>query len=166
MNNKCAACILLRKGLMTLSKNLRSKILTLEHIEFHEEMIDFLVNIHCLIYNVIWDYTKTKLSDYAQMAMYYPQIKQARQMSNFSILSSIISMLEDLRKKKFFESCNKVYVLNHFLQTLTPSMRFLKNSCWLIPTSMFRCLYHRSKQDANRGSHFIENKIFVQNVIN
>ena len=126
MNDKCAACILLQKGLTTLSENLRSKILTLEDVELHEEMIDFLVNIHRLIYNVIRDYTKTKLSDYAQMAMYYPRIKQARQMSNFSILSSIISMLEDLRKKKFFESCNKVYVLNHFLQTLTPSMRFLK----------------------------------------
>ena len=111
---------------MTLSENLRSKILTLEDVELHEEMIDFLVHIHRLIYNVIRDYTKTKLSDYAQMATYYPQIKQARQMSNFSILSSIISMLEDLRKKKFFESCNKVYVLNHFLQTLTPLMRFLK----------------------------------------
>ena len=105
MNNKCAACILLQKGLMTLSKNLRSKILTLEDVELREEMIDFLVNIYRLIYNVIQDYTKTKLSDYAQMATYYPQIKQARQMSNFSILSSIISMLEDLWKKKFFESC-------------------------------------------------------------
>ena len=72
MNNKHAACILLQKGLMTLSENLRSKILTLEDVELHEEMIDFLVNIHRLIYNVIQDYTKTKLSDYAQMAMYYP----------------------------------------------------------------------------------------------
>ena len=126
MNDKRAACILLQKGLTTLSENLRSKILTLEDVELHEEMIDFLVNIHRLIYNVIRDYTKTKLSDYAQMATYYPQIKKVRQMSNFSILSSIISMLEDLRKKKFFESCNKVYVLNHFLQMLTPSMRFLK----------------------------------------
>ena len=120
MNDKHAACILLQKGLTTLSKNLRSKILTLEDVELHEEMIDFLVNIHRLIYNVIQDYTKTKLSDYAQMATYYPQIEQARMMSNFSILSSIISMLENLRKKKFFELYNKVYVLNHFLQMLTP----------------------------------------------
>ena len=109
MNDKCATCILLQKGLTTLSENLRSKILTLEDLELHEEMIDFLVNIHCLMYNVIRDYTKTKLSDYAQRAMYNPQIKQARQMSNLSILSSVISMLEDLTKRKF---------LNHVIKCM------------------------------------------------
>ena len=47
MNDKHAACILLQKGLTTLSENLRSKILTLEYVELHEEMIELISTVLC-----------------------------------------------------------------------------------------------------------------------
>ena len=89
--------------------------------------MEFSANIHCLLHKVIEEYTKTKLSDYKQAASYFPHIIQAWQMSVHAILCSLDSMLNDLKKKRYFTSCNKVFVLNHFLQTLKPSRHFLED---------------------------------------
>lgn len=101
-------------------------MLSLEDLDTLEELMESLVNIHSILHNVIRDYTKTKISDYAKRASYFPLIKQARQRSNFFILCSMFNMLEDLKKSKYFENCNKVYILNHFMQTLSPSKRYLE----------------------------------------
>ena len=126
MNDKRVACILLWNGLTTLCHNMQSKMFTLQDVELLEEIMGFLVNIHRLMYNVMRDYTNTKLDSYEKMARYYPHIKQVRQMSNFSIICSMLCMLEDLKRKKYFEACNKKYILNHFLQALNPSLKFLE----------------------------------------
>ena len=105
---------------------MQSKIFTLEDIEILEYMMGFLVNIHHLVYNVMRDYTKTKIDNYEKMARYYPRIRQARQMTNFSIICSVLCMIEDLKAKKYFEICNKIYILNHFLQALNPSLKYLE----------------------------------------
>ena len=39
-------------------------------------------------------------------------------MEIFSLLSDIEYMLRGLKKKNYFRTCNKVYVLNEFVKTL------------------------------------------------
>ena len=127
LNDKRASCIILTKGLSTLIENFRCKILSLNDLQLLEEIMEFMANIHSLVYKVIEGYTKTQLSDYKTRASYFPRIIQARQMSIHSMLCSLQSMFHDLKKKKYFETCNKIFVLNHFLQTLKPSIFFLED---------------------------------------
>ena len=107
-------------------ENLRSKVLTLNDLPILEEMLEFIVPIRHIMYKVIRDYTHTSLCEYQTRESYYPLIRQARQMSIHSILCHMAAMLADLKKKRYFTTCNKVYILNHFLQTLTPSEHFLE----------------------------------------
>ena len=69
---------------------------------------------------------KTKLHDYRKHTSYFPRIIQARQMSILAILCSMEYMLSELKKTWYFTLCNKVFVLNHFLQMLKPSRHFLE----------------------------------------
>ena len=127
MNDKWESCILLTNGPSTLIENIRLKILSLQDLQLLEEIMEFSVNIHSLMYKVIEQYTKTELSDYKRGASYYPHIIQARQMSIHSILRSMECMLRKLKKTRYFTTCNKVYILNHFLQMLKPSRHFLED---------------------------------------
>ena len=127
LNDKRELCILIRNGLSTLIENIRSKIFSLQDLELLEQIMEFSGHIHSLIYKVIEQYTKTKLSDYKKGASYFPRIIQARQMSVHAILCSMESMLSDLKKSRYFTSCNKVFVLNNFMQTLRPSRIFLED---------------------------------------
>ena len=52
-----------------------------------------------------------------QPANFHPLIRQARQMEIFSFLSDINCMLQHLKKKKYFHTCNKVGVLNSFVRS-------------------------------------------------
>ena len=127
LNDKRESCILLRNGLSTLIENIRSKIFTLQNLELLEEIMEFSGHIHALLYRVIEQYTKTKLHDYRKRASYFPHIIQAGQMSILAILCSMEYMLSELKKTRYFTLCNKVFVLNHFLQTLKPSRHFLED---------------------------------------
>ena len=114
LNDKRELCILLRNGLSTLIENIRSKIFSLQNLELLEQIMEFSGHIHSLMYKVIEQYTKTKLSDYKKGASYFPRIIQARQMSVHAILCSMESMLSDLKKSRYFTSCNKVFVVKQF----------------------------------------------------
>jgi len=126
LNDKRASCILLRNGLATLIENFRYKVLSLQDLHLLEEILDFSLGIHNIMYKVIEDYTKTKLLKSTLSETYYPLIRQAHQMSIHSVLCSMACMLSDLKQKRYFTTCNKVFVLNHFLQTLNPSILFLQ----------------------------------------
>ena len=119
MNDKRTSCILLLSGLLTLTDNLRSKVLSLNNLDLLEEMVTFLWRIYCLVVCVVVNYCKEPLSElHKSLASFYPLIRQARQMEIFSLLSDIEYMLCGLKKKNYFRTCNKVYVLNEFVKTL------------------------------------------------
>ena len=127
MNDKCTSCILLLSGLLTLTDNLRSKVLSLNNLDLLEEMVTFLRRIYCLVVRVVVNYCKEPLSElHKSPGSFYPLIRQARQMEIFSLLSDIEYMLHGLKKKNYFWTCNKVYVLNEFVKTLRPSSFFLQ----------------------------------------
>ena len=56
-------------------------------------------------------------------------------MEIFSYFCDINSMLLILKKGKYFHTCNKLYVMNHFLKTFKPSLTFLEK--FLVDNSHF-----------------------------
>ena len=127
LNDKRASCILLRNSLLTLTDNLRGKILTLNDLELLEEMVYFLRGIYLLVLRTVHDYCKQPVSEgYKRQGQFYPLIRQARQMEIFSVLTNIHIMMNLLKVRRFFQSCKHVYVLNHFMRTLKPSVIFLE----------------------------------------
>ena len=127
INDKRASCILLMNGLITIIDNIRSKVLTLNDLELLEEMVGFTQGIYLLVFRIVGDYCKEKVSEMNKRpASFHPLIWQARQMDMFSLFSDIACMLQGLKKKKYFHTCNKVGVLNSFLRNLKPSLFFLE----------------------------------------
>lgn len=127
MNDKRAACIILQNGLLTMIETIRSKILTLNNLPLLEEMVTFLRNIYFIMSRVVSDYCKETVSVMNMKHwVFYPLIREARQHEIHSLLCDMACMMSNLRKKRYFKSCNKVYVLNHFLRTLNPSLVFLQ----------------------------------------
>ena len=119
MNDKRTSCILLLSGLLTLTDNLRSKVLSLNNLDLLEEMVTFLRRIYCLVVHVVVNYCQKPLSQlHKSLGSFYPLIRQARQMEIFSLLSDIEYMLRGLKNKNYFRTCNKVYILNEFVKTL------------------------------------------------
>ena len=57
---------------------------------------------------------------------FYPLIVQARQMEILSTLCDMDIMLRKLKKINYVNICNKVYVMNHFMRSLKPSLTFLE----------------------------------------
>ena len=127
LNDKRASCILIMKGILTITDNIRSKILTLNDLQLLEEMVTFTRGIYLIITRVVRDYCLEEICDFHKRpAFFYPLIRQARQMEIFSLLCDIQVMLKRLKEKCFFHSCNKVFVLNNFIRNLRPSMFFLQ----------------------------------------
>ena len=127
VNDKHTLCILLLNGLITIIDNIPSKVLTLNDLELLEEMVAFTRGIYLLVFRIIGDYCKEKVSKMNKRpGQFYPLIHKAGQMDIFSLLSDIHCMLSRLKKKKYFNTCNKVGILNSFLRNLKPSLVFLE----------------------------------------
>ena len=47
-------------------------------------------------------------------------------MDTHHILSDMIGMLCDMKRKNFFKECNKVFILNNFLRTLHPGLLYIQ----------------------------------------
>ena len=105
VNDKRMSCILLMNGLITIVDNIRSKVLTLNNLELLEEMVAFTQEIYLLVFRIVGDYCKEKVSKMNKRpASFHPLIRQARQMEIFSLLSNINCMLQHLKKKKYFHT--------------------------------------------------------------
>ena len=127
VNDKCTSCILLLNRLITIIDNIRSNVLTLNDLVLLEEMLAFTWGIYLLVFRIVGDYCKEEVSEMnKQLGQFYPLIRKARQMDIFSLLSDIHCMLNRLKKKKYFHTCNKIGVLNSFLRNLKPSLVFLE----------------------------------------
>ena len=127
INDKRAACILIMNGLLTITDNIRSKILTMNDLDLLEEMLKFTRGIYFIVMRSVCDYCHVDISDsHKRPGSFYPLIRQARQMEIFSLLCDIHVMLDRVKKKRFFHECNKVFILNHFLRQVRPSLFFLQ----------------------------------------
>ena len=127
VNDKHTSCILLLNGLITIIDNICSKVLTLNDLVLLEEMLTFTRGIYLLVFRIVGDNCKEEVSEMNKRpGQFYPLIRKARQMDIFSLLSDIHCMLNRLKKKKYFHTCNKIGVLNSFLRNLKPSLVFLE----------------------------------------
>ena len=68
VNDKRMSCILLMNGLITIVENICSKVLTLNDLELLEEMVAFTQGIYLLIFRIVGDYCKEKVSENEQTA--------------------------------------------------------------------------------------------------
>ena len=81
-------------SLITLTDNLRSKILTLNDLELLEEMVTFSRQIYLLVARIVSDYCKEQVTEgHKRPAHFYPLIRQARQMEIFLLLCDINTTL-------------------------------------------------------------------------
>lgn len=127
MNDKRTSCILLLGALMNIIENIRCKVLSLNDLDLLEEMVTFTRRIYLLIQRAVGDYCKEKVYERdRERGLFYPLIRQARQMEIHGLLCDMAIMLNGLKKKRYFHKCNKVYVLNAFVRTLRPSSLFLQ----------------------------------------
>ena len=136
LNDKRTSCILLLNGLISIIDHLHSRILSLSNLDLLEEIIAFTRGIYLLIFRTIRDYVQTKVSEmHHKPAVFYPLIRQVRQMEIFSYFCDINSMLLILKEEKYFHTCNKLYVMNHFMKMLKPSLTFFEK--FLVKNSHF-----------------------------
>ena len=127
MNDKCTSCILLLSGLICLLENIRSKLWTLNDIDLLEEIVSFTRGIYGLIAKFTSQHsTYVICTCHKKPGVFYPMICQACCMGAFSLLCDMMSMLQEFKKSKFFNMCNKVYILNAFVSLLKPSLHFLE----------------------------------------
>ena len=127
LNDKQTQCILLMNSLLTLTDNFRSKILTLNNLQVLEEMVTFTRQIYLLLARIVRDYCQEEVTEsHKRPACFYPLIRQARQMEIFLLLCDMNTTLRRLKEKKYFNTCNRVYILNNFVKTLRPSVFFLE----------------------------------------
>ena len=122
LNDKRVQCILIQNGYISLLDTLRSKTLTLQNLPLLETVLKFSHGIARLITNFVRDYSKTEIFPCHRFGQFYPLILQLRQMDIHHILSDMIGMLSDMKRKNFFKECNKVFILNNFLCTLHPGL--------------------------------------------
>ena len=126
LNDKRVQCILIQNGYLSLLDTLRSKTLTLQNLPLLKTVLEFSYGIAQLITNFIRDYSKTELFPRHLFGQFYPLIVQSWQMDIHHILSDIIGMLSDMKRKNFFKECNKVFILNNFLCTLHPGLLYIQ----------------------------------------
>ena len=90
-------------------------------------MVTFSRHIFVLLERIVRDYCLEQVTDsHKRPGSFYPLIRQARQMEVFLLLCDMNTTLSNLKKKKYFNTCNRVYVLNNFVKTLRPSVPFLE----------------------------------------
>ena len=126
LNDKRVQCLLIQNGYLSLLNTLCSKTLTLQNLPLLETVLELSYGISRLITNFIHDYSKTKLFPHHHFGQFYPLIVQSRQMDIHHILSDMIGMLCDMKRKNFFKQCNKVFILNNFLRTLHPGLLYIQ----------------------------------------
>ena len=127
LNDKRASLILLLNGLITIIDNICLRILSLKDLQLLEEIVTFTQGIYLLVSRIVWDYCNESVSEMNKKpGQFYPSIVQARQMEIFSTLCDMDIMLRKLKKINYFHTCNKVYVMNHFMRPLKPSLTFLE----------------------------------------
>ena len=126
LNDKRVQCILIQNGYISLLDTLRSKTLTLQHLPLLKTVLEFSHGIAQLITNYVHDYSKTEVFPRHCFGQFYPLILQSRQMDIHHILSDMIEMLSDMKKKNFFKECHKVFILNNFLCTLHPGLLYIQ----------------------------------------
>ena len=126
LNDKRVQCILIQNGYISLLDTLRSKILTLQNLPLLKTVLKFSHGIAQLITNFVHDYSKTELFPPHRFGRFYPLMVQSRQMDIHHILSDMIGMLCDMKRKNFFKECQKVFILNNFLHTLHPGLLYIQ----------------------------------------
>ena len=126
LNDKRVQCILVQNGYLSLLETLHSKTLMLQNLPLLESVLNFSRGITQLMTNFVRNYTKTEIFPHNQYSQFYPLIVQSRQMDIHHILCDMTGMLSDLKRKKFFKQCNKIYILNNFLQTLHPGFLYIQ----------------------------------------
>ena len=128
LNDKRAASIMLLNGLLTIFKNLRSKVLTFNNLEKLEKMVTFLCNISVLVTHAVCDYCKQcKPVSIPSSGVFFPFIRQAWQMEIHSLLCTMTSLLVKLRKKDYFRTCSKKFSTYIFEQPLNLHLCFFRN---------------------------------------
>ena len=103
-----------------------AKTLTLQNLPLLKTILEFSHGIAQLITNFVRDYSKTKVFPRYRFGQFYPLILQLRQMDIHHILSDMIGMLSDMKRKNFFKECHKVFILNNFLHTLHPGLLYIQ----------------------------------------
>ena len=91
-----------------------------------ETVLKFSCGITQLMTNFVRNYAKVEILPRHQYCQFYPLIVQSRQMDIHHILCDMTGMLSDLKRKNFFKECNKIYILNNFLQTLHPGFLYIQ----------------------------------------
>ena len=128
LNDKRASLNLLLNGLITIIDNIRSQILSLKDLQLLGEIVTFTHGIYLLVSRIVQDYCNESVSEMNKKpGQFYPLIVQARQMEIFSTLCDMDIMLRKLKKINYFHTCNKVYVMNHFMRSLKPCKQDIKN---------------------------------------
>ena len=123
LNDKRTLCILLLNGLVSIIDHLHSRILSLSDLELLEETVVFTRGIYLLGFRIIHNYCKRKISEmHRKPAVFYPLIRQARQMEIFTYFCDMNSMLLILKKEKY-------------MKMLKPSLTFLEK--FLVKNSHF-----------------------------
>ena len=90
-------------------------------------MVRFMRGIVFLVSKAVREYCGEEVSEiHKERGVFYPLIRQARQMEIFRIFCDIECTLVKLKEKRFFQECKRIYVLNNFLRTLKPSLLFLE----------------------------------------
>ena len=126
LNDKRVQCTLIQNGYISLLDTLRSKTWTLQNLSLLETVLKFSHGIAQLITNFVRDYSKTEIFPRHRFGQFYPLILQLRQMDTHHILSDMIGMLCDMKRKNFFKQGNKVFILNNFLRTLHPGLLYIQ----------------------------------------
>ena len=126
LNDKRVQCILVENGYLSLLDTLHSKTLTLQNLPLLKTVLEFSHGIAQLMTNFVRDYSKTEIFPPHQFGQFYPLIVQSRQMDIHHILCDMIGMLSDMKRKKFFKECSKVFILNNFLCTLHPGLLYIQ----------------------------------------
>ena len=124
LNDKRVQCIRIQNGYISLLNTLHSKTLTLQNLPLLETVLEF--SPWHLITNFVRHYSKTKVFPRHCFGQFYPLILQSRQMDIHHILSDMIGMLSDMKRKNFFKECHKVFILNNFLRTLHPCLLYIQ----------------------------------------
>ena len=126
LNDKRVQCILIQNGYISLLDTPHSKTLTLQNLPLLETVLKFSHGIAQLITNFVRDYWKTELFPPRRFGRFYPLIVQSRQMDIHHILSDMVGMLCDMKRKNFFKECQKVFILNNFLHTIHPGLLYIQ----------------------------------------
>ena len=126
MNDKRTMCMLLTKALLNILETFRSKIFSFSDIDRLEEMVRFGRDIKSIVYKAVTEVCGIEYSPFCpKHSVFFPLIRQARQFEIHSILCFMASLLNTLKKKKYFMHCRHIGVMDKFVKLLQPSRIFL-----------------------------------------